>query len=176
MILWSMVIFAVGSFGAGAASDVPRLLVWRVIQAFGASTGLSVGIGVLADIYKLEKRGRASGIFFGVRLSDLHFLAEPSDAQGHTGYSVWHVGSSDGRRRHRPLLLVAHDAVRLGSGRYCVVPPHIVFPARDEPTWGPRGGQTHRKRREIAMGLVKPIRKHRPTSQSKRHVYCESRY
>lgn len=61
-----MVTMAVGSFGAGAARTVPELLVWRIVQAFGASSGLSVGIGVLADIYKLEERGRSSGVFFGV--------------------------------------------------------------------------------------------------------------
>ena len=61
-----MATLAVGSLGAGAARAVPDLLIWRIIQAFGASSGLSVGIGVLADIYKLEERGRASGVFFGV--------------------------------------------------------------------------------------------------------------
>lgn len=68
VLLWSMATMAVGSFGAGAARTIPELLVWRVVQAFGASSGLSVGIGVLADIYRLEERGRSSGIFFGAIL------------------------------------------------------------------------------------------------------------
>lgn len=67
ILLLSMSIFCVGSFGSGIAWSVPQLLIWRVIQAFGASSGLSVGIGVLADIYKMEERGTASGAFFGVR-------------------------------------------------------------------------------------------------------------
>ena len=62
-----MAILALGSFGAGAARNIPELLLYRIAQAFGASSGLSVGIGVLADIYKLEERGRSSGVFFGVR-------------------------------------------------------------------------------------------------------------
>lgn len=74
-----MATLAVGSFGAGAALGVPDLLFWRIIQAFGASSGLSVGIGVLADIYKLEERGRASGVFFGVSSSFLsHFFLSRS--------------------------------------------------------------------------------------------------
>ncbi|GJE88176.1 MFS general substrate transporter [Phanerochaete sordida] len=68
VILWSMATMAVGSFGAGAARTIPELLVWRIVQAFGASSGLAVGIGVLADIYRLEERGRSSGIFFGAIL------------------------------------------------------------------------------------------------------------
>ena len=62
-----MLMLAVGSFGAGAARTVPELLVSRIVQAFGAASGLSVGMGVMADIYKLEERGRSSGVFFGVR-------------------------------------------------------------------------------------------------------------
>ena len=62
-----MAMMALGSFAAGAASGIPELLVWRVVQAFGSSSGLSVGIGVLADIYKVEERGLVTGIFFGVR-------------------------------------------------------------------------------------------------------------
>lgn len=69
-----MAILAAGSFGVGAARTIPELLVWRVIQALGASSGLAVGMGVLADIYRLEERGRSSGIFFGVS----HFDVPPA--------------------------------------------------------------------------------------------------
>jgi MFS family permease len=41
-------------------------MFWRFVQAFGASPGMSVGAGVIGDIYKLEERGQAMGIFFGV--------------------------------------------------------------------------------------------------------------
>ena len=44
-------------------------MVWRFVQALGASPGLAVGSGVIGDIYKLEERGQAIGIFFGVNLS-----------------------------------------------------------------------------------------------------------
>lgn len=44
------------------------MLSWRVLQAFGASSGLSVGIAVIGDIYKLEERGTACGVFFAAVL------------------------------------------------------------------------------------------------------------
>ncbi|KIP04583.1 hypothetical protein PHLGIDRAFT_129402 [Phlebiopsis gigantea 11061_1 CR5-6] len=66
--LTSIAIEALGSLGVATAKSVPHLLAWRVMQAFGASSGLSVGVGVIGDIYKLEERGTASGIFFAAVL------------------------------------------------------------------------------------------------------------
>jgi len=43
-------------------------MAWRFVQALGASPGLAVGSGVIGDIYKLEERGQAMGIYFGVSL------------------------------------------------------------------------------------------------------------
>ncbi|CAL1703106.1 unnamed protein product [Somion occarium] len=57
-----------GSLGVAAAWNIPSLLAFRVVQAFGTSSGLSVGMAVIADIYKLEERGTASGIFWGAVL------------------------------------------------------------------------------------------------------------
>ncbi|KAI0698008.1 major facilitator superfamily domain-containing protein [Cytidiella melzeri] len=68
VLLLSMLILVVGSIGSGASKSVTELLIWRVIQAFGASSGNSVGIAVLADIYKMEERGAASGAYFGAIL------------------------------------------------------------------------------------------------------------
>ena len=50
------------------ARKVPILMFWRVVQAFGSSSGMSVGAGVIGDIYRLEERGSAMGIFFGVSI------------------------------------------------------------------------------------------------------------
>lgn len=66
--LTSMAFEAVGSLGVALSKNVPQLLAWRVMQAFGASSGLSVGVGVIGDIYKLEERGTASGVFFAAVL------------------------------------------------------------------------------------------------------------
>lgn len=51
----------------GLAQDVPSLLLWRIFQAFGSSAGFTVGAAVIADIYKLEERGTAMGIYLSVR-------------------------------------------------------------------------------------------------------------
>ncbi|PIL33104.1 MFS general substrate transporter [Ganoderma sinense ZZ0214-1] len=40
-------------------------MFWRIVQAFGASSGMSIGAGVIDDIYRLEERGYAMGIFVG---------------------------------------------------------------------------------------------------------------
>ncbi|CAA7262068.1 unnamed protein product [Cyclocybe aegerita] len=53
-----------GSLGVASAQTIPQLMVWRFLQAIGASPGLAVGLGVIGDIYKLEERGQAMGIFF----------------------------------------------------------------------------------------------------------------
>lgn len=39
-------------------------LVGRIIQAAGSGAGLSVGAGVVADVFKREERGRAFGVFY----------------------------------------------------------------------------------------------------------------
>ncbi|KAH6919113.1 major facilitator superfamily domain-containing protein [Coprinopsis sp. MPI-PUGE-AT-0042] len=57
-------ICVVGCVGVASALTVPQLLFWRFLQAFGVSGGLAVGAAVLGDIYKLEERGSAMGVFF----------------------------------------------------------------------------------------------------------------
>lgn len=65
--LASMPILIVGSLGVAVSRSVNELYWWRVLQAFGSGGGLSVGAGVISDIYKLEERGKAMGVFFAVR-------------------------------------------------------------------------------------------------------------
>jgi len=57
-----------GSVGVATARTVPQLLIWRFLQTCGASPGFSVGAGVIGDIYKLEERGAAMGMYFAVRI------------------------------------------------------------------------------------------------------------
>ncbi|KAF8951951.1 major facilitator superfamily domain-containing protein [Flammula alnicola] len=57
-----------GSIGVATAPNIPSLLFWRFLQALGAAPGLVLGAGVIGDIYKLEERGRAMGIFFAACL------------------------------------------------------------------------------------------------------------
>lgn len=64
--LLSTAVLCLGSFGVANAASVPQLLCFRVFQAFGSSSALSIAMGVIGDIYKLEERGTASGTYFGV--------------------------------------------------------------------------------------------------------------
>ncbi|EAU80827.1 hypothetical protein CC1G_04937 [Coprinopsis cinerea okayama7 len=57
-----------GSLGVSVATTIPELMVWRFLQAFGVSPALSVGAGVIGDIYRLEERGTAMGVFFAAVL------------------------------------------------------------------------------------------------------------
>lgn len=59
-------LFIIGSFAVASSCTINQLIVWRFVQAFGTSPGVSVGAGVIGDIYKLEERGGAMGVFFAV--------------------------------------------------------------------------------------------------------------
>ncbi|OSD05260.1 MFS general substrate transporter [Trametes coccinea BRFM310] len=63
--IWSLPCLCIGSIGVATSHSVPSLMIWRVIQALGASSGLSVGAGAVGDMYRLEERGTALGVFFG---------------------------------------------------------------------------------------------------------------
>ncbi|KAF8888355.1 major facilitator superfamily domain-containing protein [Infundibulicybe gibba] len=66
--LCGMAVLFVGSLGVTISNTIPQLMFWRFTQAFGASSGLSVGAGVIGDIYKLEERGTAMGVFLAACL------------------------------------------------------------------------------------------------------------
>ena len=67
MYLTGLPLLIAGSLGVAYARTVSELMVWRFLQAFGASPGIAVGAGVIGDIYILEERGTAIGVFFSVR-------------------------------------------------------------------------------------------------------------
>ncbi|KAJ7244204.1 MFS general substrate transporter [Mycena haematopus] len=68
MYLYGLPLLCLGSIGVATAKTIPELMVFRFIQAFGTSGGLSVGGGIIGDIYKLTERGTAMGIFFAAAL------------------------------------------------------------------------------------------------------------
>jgi MFS family permease len=79
VLLLSMTILCLGSIGSGLASTVLELLFWRVLQIFGASSGLIIGTQVIEDIYKAGERGAATGVLLGVSTRSLHPPALRSD-------------------------------------------------------------------------------------------------
>ena len=56
----------IGSAGVATAQSIPSLLFWRFFQSMGASLGPVIGAAVIGDIFELEERGNAMGIFFAV--------------------------------------------------------------------------------------------------------------
>ncbi|KAF8577031.1 MFS general substrate transporter [Ramaria rubella] len=66
--LASLPLVCIGSLWSAAAKNVPQLVVGRSIQGFGASCVMSVGAATISDIYRLEERGTAMGVFFGAVL------------------------------------------------------------------------------------------------------------
>ncbi|KAL1679315.1 major facilitator superfamily domain-containing protein [Schizophyllum commune] len=76
-----------GSFGVARSRSVPELFGWRILQALGASPGFSVGSGVIGDIYRLEERGLAMGVFTGAALVGPAFAPVAGGWAAH--YSSW---------------------------------------------------------------------------------------
>jgi len=72
MYTFSLPVLVLASVGVATAASIPELLFWRFLQSIGASPGYVLGAGVIGDIYMLEERGRAMGIFFAVRGSILN--------------------------------------------------------------------------------------------------------
>ncbi|KAI8136917.1 major facilitator superfamily domain-containing protein [Fennellomyces sp. T-0311] len=67
LFIVAMTIFGLASLGSALVNNIWGLVVLRCVQALGASCGQSVGAGVIADCYPIEKRGAAFGkYFFGV--------------------------------------------------------------------------------------------------------------
>ena len=63
---WKEAVLFIACLGVASAQSIPQLLFWRFVQAMGASPGLTIGTAVIGDIYKLEERGTAFGLFFAV--------------------------------------------------------------------------------------------------------------
>ncbi|TFK35470.1 major facilitator superfamily domain-containing protein [Crucibulum laeve] len=61
--LCSLPLFFISSLGVAVSTNVPQLLTWRILQAIGVSPGLAIGVAVVGDMYRLEERGQAMGIF-----------------------------------------------------------------------------------------------------------------
>ncbi|KAG2360505.1 major facilitator superfamily domain-containing protein [Suillus spraguei] len=71
MYLWGMPFLCAGSCGVAMSTSLWSLLFWRFVQTFGCSGGIALGAGVIGDIYKLEERGAAIGVFYGATLLGL---------------------------------------------------------------------------------------------------------
>ncbi|KAI9311078.1 major facilitator superfamily domain-containing protein [Dichotomocladium elegans] len=66
LILLSTVIFGLSSIGAAVINTIVGLVVLRCVQAIGTSCLMSVGAGVIADLYPIEERGAAFSKYYFV--------------------------------------------------------------------------------------------------------------
>ncbi|KAF8888354.1 major facilitator superfamily domain-containing protein [Infundibulicybe gibba] len=87
--LSSLPLLCLGSLAVAWSRSIPELMIWRFVQSFGASPGLAVGAGVIGDIYKLEERGQAMGIFFAACLLGPALAPPAGGVAAH--YASWRV-------------------------------------------------------------------------------------
>ncbi|KAF8499338.1 MFS general substrate transporter [Hysterangium stoloniferum] len=79
----------IGGLLCASASNVPQLLVGRGFQSIGAACISSIGANVISDLYKLEERGTAIGIFYGA--TQFGHLIAPVLGGSLATYSSWRV-------------------------------------------------------------------------------------
>jgi len=87
--LYALPVFVIGSAGVASAESIPSLLFWRFLQSMGASLGPVIGAAVIGDIFKLDERGSALGIFFAICLISTTFA--PFAGGYITHYYSWRV-------------------------------------------------------------------------------------
>lgn len=62
----SAILFLIGSGLCGAATSMPQLILFRVVQGVGAGGVQPMTFTIVGDIYSVEERGKAQGLFSGV--------------------------------------------------------------------------------------------------------------
>ncbi|KAF8888325.1 major facilitator superfamily domain-containing protein [Infundibulicybe gibba] len=85
----SLPLLCLGSLAVAWSRSIPELMIWRFVQSFGASPSLAVGAGVIGDIYKLEERGQAMGVFFAACLLGPALAPPAGGVAAH--YASWRV-------------------------------------------------------------------------------------
>ncbi|KAG9063552.1 hypothetical protein KI688_004436 [Linnemannia hyalina] len=66
MILFACVTFMVGSAGAGGATTMTMLIVFRAIQGLGGSGLLSIVLIIISDIFAIEERAKYQSVIWSV--------------------------------------------------------------------------------------------------------------
>lgn len=85
----SLILFAIGSGVVSISDDLRILLAGRAIQGFGASGIFPVAAATIADVYPVEKRGRALGMLGAV--FGIAFIIGPILAGTILHYSSWNT-------------------------------------------------------------------------------------
>lgn len=64
LLLLSLVLFIAADVGAALATSIEVLIAMRVLQGVGGSAQLSIGVGVISDIFPKAERGVSISVFF----------------------------------------------------------------------------------------------------------------
>ncbi|KAI8974223.1 MFS general substrate transporter [Trametes punicea] len=139
IFLVSLPCLCIGSAGVALSYSVPILMFWRVVQAFGASSGMSVGAGAIGDIYRLEERGSAMGIFFGASLFGPAIA--PLCGGFATHYFSWRLAQW--------ALFV--------MGLFALVPVFLFLPETLDPEKLRRWGATEEHKRPVLLNPFKSL-------------------
>ncbi|KAG1842313.1 major facilitator superfamily domain-containing protein [Suillus tomentosus] len=138
MYLCGIPFLCIGSCGVAMSNSLRSLLFWQFIQTFGCSGGLSLGAGVIGDIYKLEERGIGIGIFLGATL--FGFAVAPFLGGVAAQYWSW-------RKLHYSLAV---------WGLLELLLIYILLPETSHP--GTLGIDKLKQRRRIHIAWVNPLR------------------
>ncbi|KAI0781543.1 MFS general substrate transporter [Trametes elegans] len=139
VFLLSLPCLCIGSAGVASSHNVPILMFWRVVQAFGASSGMSVGAGAIGDIYRLEERGSAMGIFFGASLFGPAIAPLCGGVASH--YFSW---------RHAQWALFV-------MGLFALVPVFLWLPETLDPEKLRRWGATEEHKKPVFLNPFKSL-------------------
>ncbi|MFO0661827.1 MAG: MFS transporter [Polyangiaceae bacterium] len=66
VLLGGIALFLLGSMASGLATSIVQLIVFRAIQGAGAGAMQPVTLTIIGDIYTIEERGKAQGMFGAV--------------------------------------------------------------------------------------------------------------
>lgn len=60
---WGLVLYTIATLLAGFAWSVDALILFRVLQGFGAAMFITTGMAILTSVFAPNKRGRAIGMY-----------------------------------------------------------------------------------------------------------------
>src|SRR5438105_7361932 len=64
--LTGLVIFLVGSALSGLSRDMAQLIAFRMLQGLGAGSLITIGMTIVGDLFRLERRAKMQGYISGV--------------------------------------------------------------------------------------------------------------
>ncbi|KAK8256123.1 synaptic vesicle transporter [Phyllosticta capitalensis] len=71
VLIYTLLLFVGANIGLALSRSIHMIMVFRVLQAAGSSSTISIGAGVIADIAPPSERGGFIGLFAGVRQAAL---------------------------------------------------------------------------------------------------------